>query len=345
MITVDTTVKEIKNDRVLKKIAHYLIYNTAGDGTEHLSDESRTLRDIQDKTPTWSAKDMAYGLNCIIENGGDGKELLFDVYGEAEIAKCPEKEHVKLIYFPPRGERNRQKRFVILAAGGGYGAVCSLGEAFPVAARLSEMGMPVFCLNYRVAGKEPLFPKPMEDLSAAYRFLKDHEVQFDIDARHYAVGGFSAGGHLAACWGVKGLGYAKYGYPAAEILMLDYPLISVWRTIHPLPAQLQQIMLAGYFGTGYSEEICRPYNIDEMADQDYPPVFMIQAEDDDVVPIWNTGEFADRLEELGVSSRYEHPKTGGHGFGLGTETEAEGWTDRAVAFWDELTKEKMDEAI
>ena len=154
MITVDTTVKEIKNDRVLKKIAHYLIYNTAEDGTEHLSDESRTLRDIQDKTPTWSAKDMAYGLNCIIENGGDGKELLFDVYGEAEIAKCPEKEHVKLIYFPPRGERNRQKRFVILAAGGGYGAVCSLGEAFPVAARLSEMGMPVFCLNYRVAGKD-----------------------------------------------------------------------------------------------------------------------------------------------------------------------------------------------
>ena len=52
MITVDTTVKEIKNDRVLKKIAHYLIYNTAEDGTEHLSDESRTLRDIQDKTPT-----------------------------------------------------------------------------------------------------------------------------------------------------------------------------------------------------------------------------------------------------------------------------------------------------
>ena len=40
MITVDTTVKEIKNDRVLKKIAHYLIYNTAEDGTEHLSDES-----------------------------------------------------------------------------------------------------------------------------------------------------------------------------------------------------------------------------------------------------------------------------------------------------------------
>lgn len=77
------------------------------------------------------------------------------------------------------------------------------GEAFPVAARLSEMGMPVFCLNYRVAGKEPLFPKPMEDLSAAYRFLKDHEDQFDIDARHYAVGGFSAGGHLAACWGLR----------------------------------------------------------------------------------------------------------------------------------------------
>lgn len=341
MITVDTMVKEIRNEKVLKRIAPYLIYNTAGDGTEHLADENRTLRDIQKETPTWGAKDMAYGLNCIIENGVNRKELLFDVYSEAEIARCPEKEHVKLIYFPPRGDRNGQKRFVVLAAGGGYGAVCSMGEAFPVAARLSEKGIPVFCLNYRVAGKEPLFPKPMEDLAAAYKFLRNREEQFDIDAKHYAVGGFSAGGHLAASWGLKEFGYAKYGYPAAEILMLDYPLISVWRTIRLLPEQFQKVMLEGYFGNNYSEEVCRPYNIDEMADQDYPPVFMVQAEDDDTVPIWNTEEFQDRLEELSVPCRYEHPKTGGHGFGLGSETEAKGWTDRAVAFWDELTKEKM----
>ena len=340
MISENSTIKEIKNDSILTEIAPYLIYNTAMDGTENLSDDSSTLRDIQKKTPTWSATDMAYGLNRIIENGKRGNQLLFQVYSLQEITLCPEKQHVKLIYFPPSASAEKQKKFVILAAGGGYGAVCSLAEAFPVAAKLSELGFSVFCLNYRVAGTEPLFPKPMEDLAAAYAFLKKHENEFEIDTDHYAVGGFSAGGHLAASWGLPELGYKKYNYPAPELLLLGYPLLSVWRTLQLLPENYQKAMLNAYLGTDHSEKTCKPYNIDEMADNDYPAVFMIQAENDDVVPIWNTSEFFEKLKERKVSCEYEHPKTGGHGFGLGSETEANGWIERAVTFWKKLCSEK-----
>lgn len=338
MITADSTIREIKNDSILNEIAPYLIYNTAMDGTENLSDDSITLRDIQKKTPTWSASDMAYGLNRIIENGKRGSQLLFQIYNRSEITLYPEKEHVKLIYFPPTESADNTRKFVILAAGGGYGAVCSLAEAFPIAAKLSEFGLTVFCLNYRVAGDEALFPKPMEDLAAAYAFLKENEKMFDIDTEHYAVGGFSAGGHLAASWGIKELGYKKYGYPAPELLILGYPLLSVWKTIHLLPEDYQGIMLKGYFGSDYSEEKCELYNIDEMADADYPAVFMIQAENDDIVPIWNTAEFSCKLRKLKVLCRYEHPKTGGHGFGLGSETEAAKWSERAVNFWKEICR-------
>ena len=99
-------------------------------------------------------------------------------------------------------------------------------------------------------------------------------------------------------------------------------------------------MLNAYLGTDHSEKTCKPYNIDEMADNDYPAVFMIQAENDDVVPIWNTSEFFEKLKERKVSCEYEHPKTGGHGFGLGSETEANGWIERAVTFWKKLCSEK-----
>ena len=109
MISENSTIKEIKNDSILAKITPYLIYNTAMDGTENISDDSITLRDIQKKTPTWSATDMAYGLNRIIENGKQGNQLLFQVYNLQEITLYPEKQHVKLIYFPPSGSAEKQK--------------------------------------------------------------------------------------------------------------------------------------------------------------------------------------------------------------------------------------------
>ena len=176
----------------------------------------------------------------------------------------------------------------------------------------------------------------MEDLAAAYAFLKKHENEFEIDADRYAVGGFSAGGHLAASWGLPELGYKKYHYPAPELLLLGYPLLSVWRTLQLLPENYQQAMLNAYLGADHSEKTCKPYNIDEMAADDYPAVFMIQAENDDVVPIWNTAEFFEKLKERRVPCEYEHPKTGGHGFGLGSETEAKDWIERAVTFWKKL---------
>ena len=333
MITETTCIKELKTYPVIKEIWPYLIYNNAGDGAGNLKDENWTLSDINQKNPTWSAKDMAYGLNTILDIANEQKPFLYSVYDEKEVAEDPKKACVKLMFFPTK-ERKEEAKTAILAAGGGYGAVCSMCESFPVAAKMREMGINVFCLNYRVAGKGALLPKPMEDLAAAYAFLKKNEKELGICMKDYAVGGFSAGGHLTASWGTIELGYRKYGYEKPKALLLDYPLINIWRTMKDLSGPLKTMMLVGLFGVRFSEKKCKPYDVDLAVDKEYPATYMIQAEDDTTVPIWNCREFAEKLESLGVPCEYELVAGGGHGYGLGTDTPAEGWVERAVDFWE-----------
>jgi len=47
----------------------------------------------------------------------------------------------------------------------------------------------------------------------------------------------------------------------------------------------------------------------------------------------------ENLRNSGVYVEYHRYETAGHGFGLGTGTDAEGWLDIAVQFW----KENIDE--
>lgn len=341
MFTTKTTYLDLKNNEIIGKLASYLIYNQVGDGAGNLVNDDVTLEDIQEKNPTWNAVDMAYGLNCILENGHNHYDIIFNVYSKEEIDENPELEDVKLIYFPPRNCHDEKTQPLILAAGGAYGAVCSLVESFPVAAKFSEAGYSVFCLNYRVAGAKALFPKPMEDLAAAYRFLRENEKRFEIDLNHYAVGGFSAGGHLAACWGTKELGYRRYHATKPELMILVYPLINVWRTLHLMPEPICNMMLMGYLGASASEENCRIYNVDEVCDEDYPATYLIQSQDDSVVPVWNTEKLNERIKNMKIPIMYDQITTGGHGFGLGTNTMAEEWTKNAISFWKTVNRENI----
>lgn len=336
MINSETTIKELREHQILAEFFPYFIYNTAGDGAGNFNDENASLADIEKRNMTWKASDMIYGLNTLVSNKLEFNKIIYNVYSENEVHMDSEKDNVKLICFPSRIKRGEKSPWAILASGGAYGAVCSLPESFPVAARLSELGITVFCLNYRVAGGETLFPKPMEDLGAAYKYIESRADDFSIDLDRYIVGGFSAGGHLAACWGTRKLGYVNYGARKPDMLMLDYPLINVWDTVNAMPEPINTMMLSGYLGVDNNEAGCKKYNVDENVTSDYPTTFIIQAEDDPVVPFWNSKQFTQKLYSEKVKFFYLHPHSGGHGFGLGTGTEAAGWVDEAVRYWNKL---------
>ena len=65
-----------------------------------------------------------------------------------------------------------------------------------------------------------------------------------------------------------------------------------------------------------------------------PPTFAV-AGDNDGIASWRTMERRiDALSGMGVDTEFHHYSGLGHGFGLGSGTNAEGWFDLAVRFWE-----------
>ena len=102
-------------------------------------------------------------------------------------------DHGVLTHFPAPAGRN--KPALILCPGGGY-EYCSIREGAPVACAFARDGVEAFVLEYDCT-EVPLGVKPLHTLSASVAWVREHAAQLGIAADRIAVGGFSAGAHLA----------------------------------------------------------------------------------------------------------------------------------------------------
>lgn len=322
----ETTLSELYEKPEFRQMRDYFI----GGGAALFQSDMRymTIKQLQKKQPTWYSGDILYGLKRLEQVAQKYKNYVYHVYSQEERNAARELENVVLIHMP--AEAPKSDYAVILLAGGAYGAVCTMVEALPVAARLNELGFSCFCLNYRVAGQvdltEGLMPKPLDDLAAAWRMIKSRQEEFYISAEHYIVGGFSAGGHIAALWGTEKKGYFSYDIPKPELLLLAYPVISIETIEEPL----KKAVTDGLFGRNNKKETREDYEVARQVGENYPQTYLIQSEDDDTVPILNAKLMEDALEKYGIRHWIERLPAGGHGFGLGSATPGAGWIERAV---------------
>lgn len=334
IITKNTTLRQLNEAPELAVCKNSLI-----SGGNYFEGETAncSLEDLNRKFGTWSWKDMAYGLNRLQSVLKKEIGAVRCVYSDAEILAEPRKEQAKLFWLP--SDYKRHEDYVILMSGGAYGAVCTLPESLPVAAKLNELGFDCFCLNYRTAAPEDavngLFPLPADDLAAAWGYISDHESEFGVDASGYLVGGFSAGGHLAAMWGTEHLGARHYKIPQPKMLFLDYPLISM-ETMEMSP--VKAYMLRMMFGEGHDPAVERDYIVSEHIDGAYPPVYHVQAMDDPTVHPKNAELLQAAMKAACVPYLQELAASGQHGFGLGSECAAAGWVERAVRFYEEVSE-------
>lgn len=87
--------------------------------------------------------------------------------------------------------------FVWIHGGGWQGGTHS---QMPLQVRaIAARGIAVVSLAYRLS--DDPFPTPISDVRAGLRYLQDHGVELGLDGTRIAVGGSSAGGHLAAISG------------------------------------------------------------------------------------------------------------------------------------------------
>lgn len=220
--------------------------------------------------------------------------VFYDIYTDEEKAADPRKENTGLFFF--RGEKNA--KFAVTCAGGGFAYVGAMHDSFPHALELSKRGYNAFAIIYR-----PGAQTAYEDLARAISFIFANAETLGVDTNGYSVWGGSAGGRMAATissYGVEEFGGAT-GIPKPSVAVIQY--------------------------TGHTD-----YN-----PAGEPSTFVTVGENDGIANYRAMKARIDALAAMDVPTEYHSYKGLGHGFGLGVGTIAEGWIDQAVAFWEKNT--------
>lgn len=209
--------------------------------------------------------------------------------------------------------------FVMIFPGGGYQACQPYGnEGYAYAAELKNAGYNSFILEYSVNMEHPA---PLDDVNTAMDIILDNLDFFGVPADAYAVMGSSAGGHLAATWCTKEVGFQQYGKPAPKVLLLSYAATHIFADSRP-----------NLVGENASEERRRSLSADEHVDSDFPATYQWVFDEDELGVAAHTVLMDAALEEAGVDHITHIYPGSSHGVGLAKGLSAEGWIDEAIEF-------------
>lgn len=235
-----------------------------------------------------------------------GNKLAYDYYTDEEKAMDASKKDTGLVFL----KGNEGAPFALICPGGGFINVEANHEGYPVAQVLHEKGYNVFILRYRVKGSYEIKGSTTQknghnaDAAKALEYIIDNADTFGVAKDNYSTWGFSAGGQIAGTLvnPENEYGYANFVEYAPAAAFLGYPVPSTQST-----------------------SSC--------------PLFVTMAKDDDMISFSSVESWVNGLKEAGISVTTDYYETSSHGYGTGYGKEADGWMDKAVAFWEEQMNE------
>lgn len=137
-----------------------------------------------------------------------------------------------------------------------------------------------------------------EDLARAIAFIYEHADELKVDVSDYSLWGGSAGARMAAWLGSYGTeNFGEKAYPRPVVCIVNY--------------------------TGLSEVYGNE-----------PPTYSVVGTSDGIASYRTMQHRIEAIKANGTDAEIEVFDELSHGFGIGTGTAAEGWFDRAVAFWE-----------
>lgn len=99
--------------------------------------------------------------------------------------------------------------------------------------------------------------------------------------------------------------------------------------------------IGSYGPSGYGgDDLPRPravvmaYTDHPLFTRDDPPTFVVQGEKDGIVDVSVVERRVQSMRDAGIVLEYRKDPNVRHGFGLGIGTDAEGWMEYAVKFWE-----------
>lgn len=182
-------------------------------------------------------------------------------------------------------------------------ALCNAGGGFAYVGAMQDSFPHALELSKKGYNAFALIYRPgaqtaCEDLARAISFIFAHAKELEVDTECYSLWGGSAGARMAAWLGSYGPeAFGGDSLPRPGIVVMQY--------------------------TGHSDYT-----------ENDPPTYACVGRNDGIAN-WRTMENRiNALKGFGIDTEFHSYLGLGHGFGLGTNTAAEGWLDEAVDFWE-----------
>ena len=224
---------------------------------------------------------------------------------------------------------------VIVFPGGGYNKLAIDLEGSQICEWLASIGVTGILLKYRVPAsgphydkdcnceKDALKPLALQDAQRAMGIVRSRSKEWNIDPDKIGVMGFSAGGHLVADVSTN---YRKRAYAAVD--------------------EIDKVSCRPDFGIAmYPGHMTfhtnKPYELNRTlpVDRNTPPMFLLQAGNDNVDSIQNSLVYYIALRKAGVNVEYHIYAEGGHAFGLNESAQKiPNWSQLPIADWEKLVE-------
>src|SRR4051794_25989094 len=229
-------------------------------------------------------------------------------------------------YRAPRGSSGTA---VIVAPGGGYGALAMEHEGRQEAYWFNAMGITAFVLKYRLG---PRYHHPIElgDAQRAIRTVRARAAEFNVLPDRIGMMGFSAGGHLTSTAGT----HFDAGKPDAsdpiervssrpDFLILGYPVVSFD------PAIMHAGSRRSLLGENPDPKLVEDLSNELRVTAQTPPTFLFHTANDPAVPVENSVRFFLALRQAKVPAEMHIFENGAHGVGMAL-------ADPALSQWTSL---------
>ncbi len=240
---------------------------------------------------------------------------------------------------------NEKRPVILMCPGGGY-EMTSDREAEPMAMQFLAMGYHVAILRYSVCPVR--YPAALLQVAESVLYLKEHADEYHIDPEKIVVQGCSAGGHLAANYGIawnspfltKLMGMENDPERLCVAgLLLCYPVITSGEKAH-------EESFRNLLGEQY-EEKKEELSLENQVTSDTPPTFLWHTATDETVPVENSLYFFQACLQQGVSAELHIYPVGGHGLslaneetcranGIGVQKECQSWIGLAQTWLEEI---------
>ena len=227
---------------------------------------------------------MGSGLGMALPPEGGAKGAEPDVRVYREIGGQKLHAHV----FRPNMKDNAMPTAAIVLFHGGGWVVGGPEWTDPAAQRFAQLGMVAVSVEYRLCNETFTPIDALDDTRAAFRWVRSHAKELNIDPDRVAGYGVSAGGHLVAAAATIPCGKADAGGSDArpDLLLLWSPALDVARD--------------GWFrkllqGHGDASD----YSPLEHAGAGTPPTCIVHGEKDTLTPLAGVQQFCDRVTSAG----------------------------------------------